>query len=213
MKKFFAFSFIMLSMIIGQSAYAQGGLSSLLNKAVGATSNLTGDSEAGNVISDLISKYTGSLTTTQENLIGTWSYSSPKVQFESENLLASAGGSTMASKIESKLALAFKAVGISEGKLKFTFTEDGKVTYNLGSKQFSGTYTFDAENKTVTFTIPKVNKGVTAYVTISGNNMSLCFDSSKVMSLFVNVAGKLSENIGNIAGNYQGMKTGFLFTK
>lgn len=212
MKKFFALGVIMLSMIMAGNANAQG-LGSLLNKAVGAVSDATGNSEAGGVISDLLAKYTGSVTTTKENIIGTWSYTDPKVQFESENLLANAGGSTMAQKVESKLALAFKAVGISEGKLKFTFTQDDKVTYVLGGKEYTGTYTFDAENKTVSFTIPKLNKKVTAFVTISGNQMSLCFDSSKVMDLFVNVASRFSDNISNIAGNYNGMKTGFLFTK
>lgn len=185
----------------------------MLNKAVGAVSNATGNSTAGNIVSDLLAKYTGSITTTQANLVGTWSYTDPKVQFESENLLADAGGSTMAQKVENKLSLAYKAVGISAGKLKFTFTEDNKVTYNLGGKEFSGTYTFDADNKTVTLSIPKIKTGVTAYVTISGNQMCLCFDSSKVLSLFTSVAGRFSDNIASIAGNYNGMKTGFLFAK
>lgn len=213
MKKLFALGIVMLSMVMGQSAYAQGGLGSLLNKAVGTASEAVGDNAAGNVVSDILAKYVGSVTTTKENLIGTWSYSAPKVQFESENLLAEAGGSPMASKVENKLALAYKAIGISEGKLKFTFTEDNKVTYSMGGKDYSGTYTFDAENKTVSFTIPKLNKGVTAYVTIMGNNMSLCFDSTNALTLFTNVAGRFNDNIAKIADNYKGMKTGFLFSK
>lgn len=213
MKKFLALILMMMSMVTYQSAYAQGGLGSLLNKAVGAVSEVAGNSAAGNVVSDLLAKYTGSVTTTKANLVGTWNYTDPKVQFESDNLLADAGGSTMAQKVESKLALAYKAVGISAGKLTFTFTNDDKVTYVMGGKEFSGTYTFDEANKTVTLTIPKLNKGVSAFVTISGNQMCLCFDSSKVMSLFTSVASRFSENIANIAGNYNGMKTGFLFTK
>lgn len=212
MKKFLALIIISMGMVMGQNAYAQG-LESLLNKAVSAVSSATGNSTAGNVVSDLLAKYTGSVTTTKANLVGTWNYTDPKVQFESDNLLSDAGGSAMAQKVESKLALAYKAVGISEGKLKFTFTDDNKVTYTIGGKEFSGTYTFDEQNKTVSLNIPKVNKGITAYVTVSGNQMCLCFDSSKVMSLFTSVASRFSENIANIAGNYNGMKTGFLFTK
>lgn len=212
MKKIFALIVISMSMIMGQSANAQG-LGSLINKAVGAVSDATGNSAAGNAVSDLLAKFTGSVTTTKDNLVGTWNYSDPKVQFESDNLLADAGGSAMAQKVESKLALAYKAVGISAGKLKFTFTKDDKVTYVMGGKEFSGTYIFDEKNKTLTLNIPKLNKGITAYVTVSGNQMCLCFDSSKVMSLFTSVASRFSENIANIAGNYNGMKTGFLFTK
>lgn len=212
MKKFFALSIVMLGMIMGQSANAQG-LGSLLNKAVGAVTNATGDSQAGNVISDLISKYTGDLTTTEDALIGTWSYADPKVQFESENLLAEAGGSSIASKVENKLSIAFKTIGMGPGKLKFTFAKEGKVSYSFSGRQYEGTYTFDSKNKTVSLEIPKIKKSLTAYVTISGNKMSLCFDSSKAMTLFTNLASNFSDKVASIAGNYNGMKTGFQFTK
>lgn len=212
MKKILVLAIIAISISMGQSASAQG-LSNLLNKAAGALSDAAGDNQMGNMLSDVISKYTGSMTTTKENLIGTWSYTAPKVQFESDNLLATAGGSTMAQKVESKLAFAYKAVGISEGKLKFTFEADGKVSYALGSKQFSGTYTFDEKNKTISFVIPNVKQNITAYVTISGGEMSLCFDTSKALALFTSVASKFSDNIAKVAGNYEGMKTGFKFKK
>ena len=173
--------------------------------------------ESGGILGNILASVTGSLTTTQANLIGTWKYTAPSVQFESENLLAQAGGTAVAAKVENKLAAAYQLVGIKPGKLTFTFTNDGKVTYTVGSRTQTGTYVFDAQQKVVTITLAS-GYSINAYVTISGPSMSLCFDSSKVLSLFT-AAGALSNvsstlgSIGTIAQSYSGMKTGFKFSK
>lgn len=173
--------------------------------------------DLGSVLGNILASVTGSITTTQANLIGTWTYSEPCVQFESDNLLKKAGGAAAAVKIENQLVSIYGMVGITPGKLVFTFTNDGKVSYQIGNRAFNGTYTFDSKNKMVNITTAS-GMNVNAYVTISGRNMSLCFDSSKVLSLF-SAAGSLSNvssTLGTIAGlaqNFNGMKTGFKFTR
>lgn len=173
--------------------------------------------QLGDILGNIISSVTGSLTTTQANLIGTWSYYEPCVQFESENLLKKAGGAAAATKMEDKLNPIYQMVGITPGKLTFTFTNDGKVSYTIGSRTMSGTYVFDSKAKTVTIKTAN-GMSITSYVTISGRNMSLCFDSSKVLSLF-SAAGSLSSlsatlgSLGTLAQTYSGMKTGFKFKK
>ena len=168
----------------------------------------------GNIIGNVISSVTGDLTTTKESLLGDWSYTQPSVQFESDNLLTKAGGAASAAKIEEKLATYYKLVGISEGTLTFSFAEDGSCSYGVGGKTIKGTYTFDTEKKTVSIKTP-TGQSVTAYVTVSINSMSLCFDSTKLLSLFNSISSKFSSlgTIGAVTKQYEGMKVGFKFGK
>lgn len=201
----------------GKSAAANVGtnvLGSVLNNTVEGVANATGNSAAAGLIGNLISSVTGSMTTTQANLVGSWSYTEPCVQFESENLLTKAGGTTITTKIEKKLTTYYKLVGIKEGKLNFTFNNDGSCTYGVGSITRNGTYTFDNKEKTVTITTA-TGQTARAYVTISGNNMSLCFDGSKLLVLFQTISSKFSSlnTVSALASQYNGAKVGFKFAK
>lgn len=182
--------------------------------AAGQLGNL---GDLGGILGNILASVTGSITTTQANLVGTWTYTEPCVQFESDNLLKKAGGAAAANKVESQLTSVYSMVGITPGKLIFTFTNDGNVSYKIGSRTFNGTYTFDNKNKMVNITTAS-GMNVNAYVTISGRNMSLCFDSSKVLSLFSAAGGlaNISSTLGALAGlaqNFNGMKTGFKFSR
>jgi hypothetical protein len=103
-------------------------------------------------------------------------------------------------------------MGIRAGRVSFTFDKDGGVVYSLGSRSYKGTYTFDQKNKTVTMTTP-TGQNLKAYVTVSGNNMSLCLDSTKALNLFTTISKSYNSTISALAGNYDGMKTGFKFVK
>jgi hypothetical protein len=56
---------------------------------------------------------------------------------------------------------------------------------------------------------------VGAYVTISGSDMTLTFDASKMLTLFQTVSSKMSalSTVSSIASLYNGMKVGFDFKK
>lgn len=189
---------------------SQDPLNGMLGDIVGAA-NETG---LGDVLGNILSSVTGSITTTQANLIGTWTYYEPSVQFESENLWTQAGGAAAATKVEQKLVNVYKMAGITPGKLVFSFANNGQMTYNLGGRQLNGTYVFDSKSKTVTITTAS-GMNLTSYVTISGQNMSLCFDSTKLLNLISAFGGSNTTlgNIGTIAQSYSGMKTGFKFKK
>jgi len=195
------------------SSSSSNALGDILNSV---TSSATGSnsSEVGNILGNVISAVAGDVTTTASSILGTWTYTAPAVQFESDNLLTKAGGAAVAQKVETKLAKYYKVVGIKEGTLKFTFNNDGTCTYGVGSRSLSGTYTFDSETKTITI---KTTTGlsVKTYVTVSGSTMSLCFDASKLLTLFTALSSKFSSlsTITSIASNYDGMKVGFKFSK
>lgn len=204
----------------GQQNQAQDPLQTLLGGlANNAISQAEQNGANGSFIGNLLASITGNVTTTQANLVGTWTYSEPCVQFESENKLTQAGGTTAATSLENKLVSIYKMVGITPGTMTFTFSNNGQVAYTIGQKQMTGTYTFDSATKTVTITGSKSQHAIKAYVTISGNNMSLCFDSSKVLALFSTFGSQYantSSTLGNIAAlsqNFNGMKTGFKFRK
>ena len=98
-----------------------------------------------------------------------------------------------------------------------TLNEDKTCTLAVGKKTYSGTYEFNEEAgtmeiKTSAFNLP------TAYVSVSGSQFALTFDSTKLLGM-VQSAGKVTgsdsalSQIASIAQAYDGMKTGFLFTK
>ena len=196
----------------GSSSSSSNVLGDILNTVAGATGSSS--SEVGNILGNVISAVAGDVTTTASSVLGTWTYTEPAVQFESDNLLTKAGGAAVAQKVETKLAKYYKVVGIKDGTLKFTFNQDGTCTYGVGSRSLSGTYTFDSETKTITI---KTTTGlsVKTYVTVSGSTMSLCFDASKLLTLFTALSSKFSSlsTITSIASNYDGMKVGFKFSK
>ena len=218
MKKIFLIGALVASGFFCQNANAQSLLQNLLSgSSISNTSKQsTSDTKqnVGNLIGNLISSVTGDLTTTQANLIGEWSYTDPSVQFESENMLTQAGGSAIATKCETKLAQYYKVVGIKPGAVVFTFAEDGTCTYAVGSRKSQGTYVFNKEDKTVSITTA-TGQTVKTYVTISGSKMALCFDGTKLLTLFNSISSKFQalSTVSALASNYNGMKVGFKFER
>lgn len=238
MKKIFLLCALAMSMNMSQEAMAQSILSSIFGgmqrkdktttTEQQTTDTTTGDvlgsvlgnvlgevagSKASGVLGNILGSVTGNATTTQANLIGTWTYTQPAVQFTSQNLLTQAGGAAAATKVEEKLVTYYKMVGITSGRLKFTFDNANNVTYTLGNHTYQGTYVFDTNEKTVTITSANTGMSVKAYVTISGQQMSLCFDSTKVLSLFNAVSQSFNRTMSGVASQFDGMKTGFKFSR
>lgn len=190
-----------------------GTLGSTNESGAGGFSGL-GGANSGDLIGNLISTFASGVMTNQSSLVGSWTYAKPCVQFESQNLLAQAGGSVAATTIENKLATYYQKLGITAGKAKFVFAQDGTLQYTIGGRSMTGKYVFNANNKTVTITT-QTGVNVTAYVSVSVNQMALTFDASKLLSL-VNSASAASASLSNlsaIAGQFSGMKLGFTFSK
>lgn len=182
---------------------------------LGAVANkVLENSGQGSVLGEIISTFGGGILTSQSSLVGTWNYSQPCVQFESESLLAKAGGSVIASKVEAKLNEYYQKVGIKKGACKFVFAKDNTLQYTIGSKTYKGSYSFDSKKKMVTITTQHGAK-VSAYVSITGSNMGLTFDASKLLTLLNSAAAASSQlsGLASIASNYSGMKIGFEFTR
>ena len=200
------------SQLGGNSAVSQSSGTDVLGAI--ANSALGGNNGASSLIGNLISTFAGGVTTSKTTLVSTWTYVQPCVQFESENLLTKAGGAVAANKVESQLAGIYQKVGIKPGAFSVTFDKDNACRFVVGGKTYTGTYNFDSAQKTVNISTT-VGVQLTSYVSVTGNNMGLTFDSSKLLTLATAFSGQQSSlgTIASLAGNFSGMKMGFEFKK
>ena len=158
----------------------------------------------------------GGKATSKSSITGTWKYSGPACEFESESLLAKAGGEAAATKIKNKVAPIMKKAGISD--VTYTINSDGTYTSSLKKRTTKGTYKFDEKQKTITFTT-SLGRSYTASVVTTGSTMSLLFNADKLMSAvkaISNATSGLSSSasvINSVLGKYSGMKVGFEMKK
>ena len=86
-----------------------------------------GAQDLKSILSGVAKAVVGNKATTASSIIGTWTYSGPECQFESENLLAKAGGEMAAKEVEEKMIAVYNKVGMNN--IRYTFNEDG--TYSI----------------------------------------------------------------------------------
>lgn len=168
------------------------------------------------ILSGVISNVVGDKATTESSFKGTWKYSAPACEFESDNLLAKAGGTAAAEKIENKVAPLLKSVGVNG--IVYTFDGKGKYTSKIKKRVTEGTYKFDSKAKTITFT-PTIGMAYTAHVAVQGSTMTLTFEAEKLMTTLKtisNATSKLSTTaalINTLMNSYSGMRVGFELKK
>ena len=181
-----------------------------------------GSKENGSTVGSVISNILTDLTSTSEfdinNLVGTWKYSSPAVNFKSDDVLTNVGGSAASGVVESKLESYYQIAGINA----LTFTVDSNLKFSMATKIVTLNGTIEkGENGTLIFNFNAFGKikigKITAYAEKSGNNLSLTFDVSKIIT----IAEKISSIANNdtfksavaILKNYDGIYVGFNVTK
>lgn len=176
----------------------------------------TGAQDLKSILSGVAKAVVGNKATTASSIIGTWTYSGPECQFESENLLAKAGGEVAAKEVEEKMTAVYNKVGMDN--IRYTFNEDGTYSYQMKKRTVTGTYVFDDAAKTITMT-GKLGLKTVAYVTVTGNDMSMVFKADKLMSILKTITGAASKvnstaaTINSVAGAYDGLMLGFELKK
>lgn len=168
------------------------------------------------ILSGVISNVVGDKATTESSFKGTWKYNAPACEFESDNLLAKAGGTAAAEKIEKRVAPLLKSVGVNG--IVYTFDGKGNYTSKIKKRVTEGTYKFDSKAKTLTFT-PTIGMAYTAHVAVQGSTMTLTFEADKLMTTLKtisNATSKLSTTaalINTLMNSYSGMRVGFELKK
>lgn len=168
------------------------------------------------VLSGIAKAVVGDKATTASSLVGTWTYVAPACQFESENMLAKAGGAVAAKEVEDKMQSVFDKIGMNG--CRYTFNEDGTYSYTIKKRTINGTYTFDDKEKTITMK-GKLGVKTVAHVTVTGNSMCMVFNADKLMSILKTITGTVSKvnstasTINSVAEAYDGMMLGFELKK
>ena len=172
-------------------------------------------------VRDAVTAVTGGKQLSVENLAGTWTYVNPAIQLEGDNALKNVAASVAASEIEKKLNEYCAKVGIEAGAFNYTFNADSTFTSQLKGRTLNGTYSFNAEEKTIELKYGKLSKlnlaTMTAYVVLSDNQLSLLFNVDKLLDSLTKLSS-LSDNtalqtINKLASEYDGMKLGFELSK
>ena len=184
----------------------QTSTGSILGDILGAATN-------GQTIGNVLGSVLGTNTLTQQQLIGTWTYSQPGVAFTSDNLLAQAGGEVAATTIKQKVLPVYQKVGIKSSNTQMQFKEDGTFVAVIAGKQLSGNYTFDAKTSQVVLQTLLFN--MTCYAKRNSDGIALLFESTKLLTLLQTMSA-LSGNstpgtIGDLSKNYDGLRLGFDF--
>ena len=175
-----------------------------------------GAQDLKSILSGVAKAVVGNKATTASSIIGTCTYSGPECQFESENLLAKAGGEMAAKEVEEKMIAVYNKVGMNN--IRYTFNEDGTYSYQMKKRTVTGSYVFDDAAKTITMT-GKLGLKTVAYVTVTGNDMSMVFKADKLMSILKTITGAASKvnstaaTINSVAEAYDGLMLGFELKK
>lgn len=170
----------------------------------------------GDLLTGLGKILVGDKATTAASLKGTWTYTGPACEFESDNLLSKAGGSAVSTKIENKITPVLKKYGVHG--IVYTFDGNGNYTTTIKKRTIKGTYTFDSKKKTITFK-PHYGKEYTANVSILKNQMTLVFNADKLMHVLQTISNTAAKQnstaatINTLMKSYNGMRLGFRLKK
>ena len=172
-------------------------------------------------VKDVVENVTGGQKITASNIAGTWNYVKPAVKLEGDNMLNNATGSLAATQIENTLNDYCSKIGIKSGLFSYTFYNDNTFSCNIKGKALKGTYSIDANTKTVTLkfgVLNKINLGtMTAQASLLGNSLSLLFNADKLLNFISKVASATNHKtislLGSAAEKYEGMLLGFELKK
>lgn len=210
-----------LALSFSLSACASNPLGALLGG--GGSSSTEQSSSKGGSLGNILSGVVGGLLSTDKvdvnQMVGTWTYTSPAVCFKSENFLQKAGGSAAAGVVEEKLAPYYKTAGLN--KMVLTVNADHSFTMKSGKISAGGTIETDGQGE-VYFNFKALGSipagKMKAYVTMTaGKQMSLMFDVTKLVTIIKmvgNVSGSTAvRSVSDILDSYDGICAGFKLTK
>ena len=197
------------------SMQAQFNLSSLLDKAKEAVSDVAGD-VVDEYIPEEVQELLG-IAIPEVEIPGTWSYVDVAVEFTSADALTNAGGKVAAQTVEEKLAPMFAKVGIKEGLFTMTFAEDGNVTLLVGKKELKGKWSYDKEAEKVHLSLKDGGKDFATRMTVAHEGVSILVKADGLLELIKTISEGSSNTtiatIGTVAKSYDGMNIGFEMTR
>lgn len=200
---------VMALMLIGggNSASAQLNLGNILG-------GITGNSNTSDLVSGLTSIFSSNKQATADNIVGTWSYDSPAIVFESEDFLTKTGAALAANKLETSIQNTLAKYGITKDKFSITFKEDGTFTETIRGKSYSGKWAVEDSKLQLTYQI----KTMEITTQKEGDQLMFVTDASKLLNLIQTLGAKTAtrssfSTITALAKNIKGMKVGLTLVK
>lgn len=171
-------------------------------------------------VKNAVTSVTGGKKLSVENLQGTWTYVNPAIQLEGDNALKNVAGSLASTEAEKKMKEYCAKVGIIEGIFNYTFNADSTFTSQLKKGSLKGTYSLDAEAKTITLQYSLLGKNrksslttMTANVVLQNDQLTLLFNADKLLkflSTLSSISGSSTlQAVNKLAEQYDGMMMGF----
>lgn len=178
--------------------------------------DIFGGAGAGDILSGIqstIENATAEKSFTIDELKGTWKYSSPGVQFDSQNSLEKLGGAAAGATIENKLAPYYRKAGITS--MVLTVDNAHNFTIKIKNITLKGTIAKGTNNKLI-FNFQafgKMNLGkVNCMATKSGNMLNLCFDVRRMVEILNKVSSVVKNSsyasLVNLLSKYDGIYVG-----
>lgn len=194
------------------------GLGSLLGGLFSATSDSTSSSTT-NGLGSLLNNLITSSKINASTLVGTWKYHSPAISFVTENMLQNVGGAAASVAIEEKLSPYYEKVGLNN--MVFVVKEDHTFSLQLSRMTLNGVIQDCEEDGQLILQFTALNSislgEYVTYVSLSGNNLSLTFDVSKLKLILNKVAGFSNNStigtVNSILQSYDGIRAGFKLIK
>ena len=200
---------VMALMLIGggNSASAQLNLGNILG-------GITGNSNTSDLVSGLTSIFSSNKQATADNIVGTWSYDSPAIVFESEDFLTKTGAALAANKLETSIQNTLAKYGITKDKFSITFKEDGTFTETIRGKSYSGKWAVEDSKLQLTYQL----KTMEITTQKEGDQLMFVTDASKLLNLIHTLGAKTAtrsslSTITALAKNIKGMKVGLTLVK
>ena len=200
---------VMVLMLIGggNSASAQLNLGNILG-------GITGNSNTSDLVSGLTSIFSSNKQATADNIVGTWSYDSPAIVFESEDFLTKTGAALAANKLETSIQNTLAKYGITKDKFSITFKEDGTFTETIRGKSYSGKWAVEDSKLQLTYQL----KTMEITTQKEGDQLMFVTDASKLLNLIHTLGAKTATNsslstITALAKNINAMKVGLTLVK
>lgn len=211
---------IILSVILGSSLIISGcstmgsSATGLLGGNTAANTTTSVLTSAGtSVVGTLLSTLLGN-TTNKTSIVGTWTYSNPKIAFESQNILAQIGSSVASSKLEQTLGTQLGKIGFKAGVTSFTFANDGTCQLTIGQRNIAGTYSYNSTSGVMTVQGALGMTSIQPYVSVMGTEMYMLFDADKLLSVMGAVSNLAKNNtVSSLLTSYNGLKLGWTMVK
>ena len=203
---------IFISMAVGALLVCGCGMNGMGTGMLSGGQNANTTANTGVTIGNILqSVLGGNSKLTQQQLVGTWTYTRPGCAFTSEKLLAQAGGEVVASEIKTKLQPSYQKVGITSSNTQVTFNQDGTFSAKIAGKNWTGKYTFDAANSKVTMQGLLLN--INCYAKRNSDGIGLLFESKKLLTLLQTMSAlsgnQTLQDVGELSKNYDGVRLGF----